>query len=177
MNGQTRSVLIVSGDPGIRTMLANHLRFRFNVTVAESAAEALDLLSIQPLNSQTAATRRQSGKSYSMLLTDLALTEMSGPELCSLAVDRDPSLSVVVLSSPDEIDSAIRALRCGAFDYISKPINLTEVTIAVERALLGLPSLIEPESAALDRDELMDAQGNLPPVVNHQGVLTTAHLV
>jgi len=70
-----------------------------------------------------------------VVLTDLNLRGTGGLELCRAIVDRWPPLPVVVITAFGNLDTAIGAIRAGAYDFLVKPFELDAVAIALERAV------------------------------------------
>jgi len=70
-----------------------------------------------------------------LLLVDLVLPSGSGMELITRARMRDADLAVIVLTGHGSVESAVEAMRAGAYDYLTKPVNPEELLLQVERAL------------------------------------------
>jgi DNA-binding NtrC family response regulator len=70
-----------------------------------------------------------------LLLTDLKMPGIDGLELIRRARELDPTLPVIVITAFASIDSAVAAIKAGAFDYLPKTFSLDELTVVVERAL------------------------------------------
>jgi DNA-binding NtrC family response regulator len=70
-----------------------------------------------------------------LLLTDLKMPEMSGLDLLRSVRERAPRMGVIVLTGHGTIETAIEAMRHGAFDYLLKPCNADELLLVIERAL------------------------------------------
>jgi diguanylate cyclase (GGDEF)-like protein/PAS domain S-box-containing protein len=81
------------------------------------------------------ALRKLETTAYSLLLTDLKMPEMGGMEVVRRAKEIDPNLSIIVVTAMLEVTNAIDAMRTGADDYLLKPFNLTEISLAVEKAI------------------------------------------
>ncbi|MBX7195995.1 MAG: sigma-54 dependent transcriptional regulator [Sandaracinaceae bacterium] len=75
-----------------------------------------------------------SARSYDVMLLDLGLPDLPGHEVLSRLHALDPDLPIVVLSGRDEAASAVRALREGAFQYLTKPAGSEEILTVVEQA-------------------------------------------
>jgi response regulator RpfG family c-di-GMP phosphodiesterase len=113
-------ILIIDDEPNVLSVLFTLLCGRYDCKTATSAIEALDYLREE---------------SYDLVLSDIMMPGMNGLELLS-EINRLNSLTVVVLISGNlNIQSAIEAMRRGAYDYVTKPFDLTDVEAAVERAL------------------------------------------
>jgi YesN/AraC family two-component response regulator len=73
-------------------------------------------------------------KSYSLIITDLVMPEADGLTVLRAARQRDPATLVVIMTGYASLDSAIGAIREGAYDYLCKPFKLQEIEIAVNNA-------------------------------------------
>jgi len=120
MSRTAASILIVDDDEAICSLLSAYLDDRYWCTTATSAKEAIAFL--------------KSG-SFNLVLSDITMPGASGLEICRFAQNACPLTVVVMISAMTDIDFATKAMRRGAFDYITKPFDLTGVTQAVERAL------------------------------------------
>jgi response regulator RpfG family c-di-GMP phosphodiesterase len=113
-------VLVVDDESDIRELLCELLNFDYDCAAVSSAEEALDALT---------------GQKFDLVVSDIMMGGMSGlamiPHLLALA----PETVVVMVSGMQTVESAIEALRVGAFDYIMKPFDLRQVEAAVKRAL------------------------------------------
>ncbi|HEV8247910.1 MAG TPA: sigma-54 dependent transcriptional regulator, partial [Polyangiaceae bacterium] len=72
---------------------------------------------------------------FDVVLTDLNMPGMTGIELCQRIVAQRPSLPVIVLTAFGNMESAIAAIRAGAFDFVTKPFEIEAVNVGVERAI------------------------------------------
>lgn len=79
------------------------------------------------------ACLRENG--YDLLLADIRMPGMPGPELLRHSLQCSPDLAVILVTGVAEIDVAVSAIQSGACDYITKPFRLNEVVRSVERAL------------------------------------------
>ena len=70
-----------------------------------------------------------------LLLTDLRMPEMDGMEMLRRAKEIDPQMPVVLLTAHATLESAVAAVKAGAFDYLAKPFSIDQLKVAVERAL------------------------------------------
>lgn len=70
-----------------------------------------------------------------IVLTDLKMPDMTGLNLLKTVKELNPEIPVIVMTAFGSIESAVEAMKEGAFDYLQKPINLDEVEILVKRAL------------------------------------------
>src|SRR5919106_5300689 len=125
---QKPRVLIIDDEEQIRNLLIDVLGNAYECSDAGSAEEALAAL---------ADTR------FDLVISDIDMGGMSGLELVPRVHSLAPDTVVVMISGNHDIEFAIKALRVGAFDYISKPIDLRHVEASVERALNHHSLLIE----------------------------------
>jgi DNA-binding NtrC family response regulator len=70
-----------------------------------------------------------------LLLTDLRMPEMDGMEMMRRAHEIDPQMPVVMLTAYASLESAVAAVKGGAFDYLSKPFSIDQLRVTAERAL------------------------------------------
>ncbi len=113
-------VLLVDDDEAFRGAIAAELARRgYDVVAAGSGRAALD---------QAALTEAD------VTLLDLRLPDLDGIEVLERLRRRNPSAAVVVLTGHGTIDTAIRAIRLGAYDYLEKPCPLTKLEMAIQKA-------------------------------------------
>lgn len=114
-------VLIIDDEPDIRELLEITLS-RMNIST--HSADSLQ-----------SAKVRLSQQSYQLCLTDLHLPDGNGLDLVSHIQNQFPQLPVAVITAFGSMDTAISAMKAGAFDYISKPVDLTQLRELVSNAL------------------------------------------
>jgi len=154
------TVLIIDDEVQIRSLLVEVLSEMYECSAAESAEEALKALS---------------ARSFDLVISDIDMGGVSGLELVPHVHLISPDTVVVMVSGNQDIESAIEAMRAGAFDYITKPIDLRHVEAAVERALhhsvllkerttykAQLESLLQLRTAEVDRLAYYDTVTQLP---------------
>src|SRR6185369_11622516 len=71
---------------------------------------------------------------FDTVLTDLNMRGMNGLELCERIVAARPDVPVIVITAFGSLETAVAAIRVGAYDFITKPLEITGLTLAVERA-------------------------------------------
>jgi two-component system response regulator HydG len=114
------AVLVVDDDQALCEMLARGLRKRdFAVTWSTSPDDAL---------------ARAIGGSFDVIVTDLNMAGMTGIDLCERIVANRPDVPVVVITAFGSLDTAIAAIRAGAYDFIPKPLDLDQLEVAIARA-------------------------------------------
>ena len=120
MERQNR-VLVVDDDPFALRSIAKMLQGeRYQVVTAASGSEALELLKQGPID---------------LVLTDLKMPGVDGLEVLRLAREVAPQAGVLMLTGYAALESAIEALREGAYDYLVKPCSSDELKLKIERGL------------------------------------------
>ena len=114
-------VLVVDDDDRMRELLRDVLsRKGYEVVDADSADRALEVL-------------RQ--EEFDVVLSDVRMRGPSGIELCERAVAMQPGIPVIVMTAFGSLDTAVAAIRAGAYDFITKPFETDVVLLAIDRAL------------------------------------------
>ncbi len=90
---------------------------------------------VDAFSSGTAAVEALSAGEYDLLITDLKMPRMTGLELLAKAAEIAPSLPVVVITAHGTVESAVDAMKKGAFDYIAKPFDPDELELVVKRGV------------------------------------------
>ena len=121
MTEKTQRVLVVDDEPDIRELLDLTLsRMGLDVTTAE------DL---------TAARQVLRDENFSFCLTDMRLPDGNGLDLVEEISEQFPNLPTAVITAHGKIEDAVHALKMGAFDFVSKPVDLTVLRKLVNTAL------------------------------------------
>ncbi|HEV8336449.1 MAG TPA: HD domain-containing phosphohydrolase [Candidatus Polarisedimenticolia bacterium] len=108
-------------EPAIRDILREGLTDSGYVcTLASNGHEALE---------------RLKDFEYSLVLSDIDMPKMDGVQLLQAVKDRNPDIEVVMITGVVDVEMALRAIRLGANDYLTKPFNLEEVRFTIEKAL------------------------------------------
>jgi len=93
----------------------------------------------QAVHSLTAAKEALATTPFALCLADLRLPDGDGLELVAWLQERHPGLPVAVITAHGNVESAVRALKLGAFDFLSKPLDLPNLRRVVSQALRGGP--------------------------------------
>jgi len=120
MGDERARLLIVDDDCEIRNVLREFLGSSYYCVVSNSAEEALGLLATE---------------AFDLIMTDITMARMTGLQLVPHILALAPDSVIVMISGQRTIEYAIEAMRAGAFDYITKPFELAEVNVVVNRAL------------------------------------------
>lgn len=120
------SILLVEDDPKARMLLADVLTHAgHRIVAAESGEHAVELLTDQAWGD----TR------FSIVVSDIRLGAVDGLSVLEVARRSDNPPTVILITGYGSIETAISALRNGAFDYLLKPFNPTDLLACVERAI------------------------------------------
>ena len=118
---ESRRVLVVDDDTAVRELLADGLEhFGYPTITASDIQQAFDIARRQPLQ---------------LVLSDIDMPGGDGIQLLRKIKDHIPDLDVIMVTGAVDADTAVQAIRQGASDYVTKPFNLEEVQIVVERTL------------------------------------------
>jgi len=136
------SILIIDDEEQIRGLLTETLSDRFFCTSVDSAEKALAVL----------ATVK-----FSLVVSDINMSGISGLELVPRISQMAPDTVVVMISGQQAIESAIEAMRVGAYDYITKPLDMRHVRAAVERAMTHHELLTQKRQYENHLEELVES--------------------
>ena len=115
------NVLVVDDEKNIREGLGKAMELDGYATyLAADGKEALDLLSSEEMD---------------LIITDLRMPNVSGEELLKQVSSAYPTVPVIILTGHGTIENAVGAMRDGAFDFLTKPVNLDRLSLLVKRAL------------------------------------------
>src|SRR5580692_3676736 len=81
------------------------------------------------------ALQRLAEGDFDLVLTDINMHGMSGVDLCQKIVQSREDLPVVVMTAYGSMESAIAAIRAGAYDFVTKPFEMDDIALTIERAL------------------------------------------
>ncbi len=115
------SILIVDDEPGVRSALGGVLRDEgYEVDAVDSGEACLERLARQ---------------AYDVVVLDIWLPGMDGLATLARMRERQIDVQVVVISGHGNIESAVRAIKMGAFDFVEKPLSLEKTVLVVRNAL------------------------------------------
>ena len=135
-----QEILIIDDEEGLRSIIGQRLSRRgYDVREAGTAQEGMALLH---------------ENFFDAVLLDIRLPDGDGLSLLPRMKQRQPDLQVVMLTGHGTLESAIEAMKAGAFDYLTKPCNLSELEITLQKAL--------------EQRKLMLENNGLRQVVNRQ---------
>jgi DNA-binding NtrC family response regulator len=115
------SILVVDDNDALRFMLSDFLSQEgYQIFVAQNGFEALDLLKVQ---------------SVDLVLLDIDMPGLNGLQVLEKIKELDNPCLVIMLTALQEIKLAVQAMKLGAYDYLSKPVNLEEIKLVIEKGL------------------------------------------
>src|SRR5688572_12328405 len=113
-----QKILIVDDEAAIRGALYELLSSeKYQCEMAANGAEALERVRTNPPD---------------LIISDIRMPVMDGVQLLHNARSLDPNLAVILVTAVMDVDTAVRALKNGAFDYITKPFRLQDVLDRVQ---------------------------------------------
>ncbi|TAK17354.1 MAG: sigma-54-dependent Fis family transcriptional regulator [Acidobacteria bacterium] len=117
------SILIAEDNPAQRVGLQQLIRswnLGFDVDVAADGEEALQKVVLRP---------------PTIILSDMVMPRMSGLELLKSVKQHDPSVTVVILTAQGSVETAVEAIKDGAYDYLMKPVDPQRLRIVIDQIL------------------------------------------
>ncbi|MBN1780693.1 sigma-54-dependent Fis family transcriptional regulator [bacterium] len=119
MNKESKKLLIVDDEEVIRDLLREtFLRKSYTVLTASHGKEALSKINKE---------------SFDLVVTDIRLPDISGMKILAESKKKYPNLGVIMITAYGSIKNAVKAMKQGAFDYITKPFNLDEMEMVVDK--------------------------------------------
>lgn len=119
MNPDKPKILIVDDEIKMTRLLEINLKEKYSLFTASNCQEALNILKAQEID---------------LILTDLKLPGKDGIALMEEVKALNPDLPVILMTAYGTIESAVEAMKKGAFDYLLKPVKMKEVELVLERA-------------------------------------------
>jgi len=114
------TILVVDDERGVRQSFYMVLKDEFKVLLAESGSEAIEIFSKNAVD---------------LILLDILLPDSDGIDLLEKFMEMDPNTEIIMVTAVKEIQTAVKAIKLGAYEYIIKPFNVDEVLSVIHRAL------------------------------------------
>jgi DNA-binding NtrC family response regulator len=139
----TLGVLVVDDEADVRELLVEYFKTKnFDVSAAADGRAA------------QAAIQREPAR-YGLVLTDLQLPGLDGLGVLRTVKQANPSAYVVIITGYASLDSAIQAVRLGAYDYLTKPFSLGQLDVILRR-------IADRESLERESRELLHVESGAP---------------
>ena len=117
---KTTKILLVDDDPGHLTTLKTITKsWGYSVETADDGSVAVEMVKSEPMD---------------LVLMDVRMTKMSGIEALEQIKAYNPSIPVIIMTAYSSVESAVEALKSGAYDYLMKPLDFEVLKLAIERA-------------------------------------------
>ena len=115
------SVLVVDDDPAHRTMLRTLLTgWGYGIAEADDGSTAIEKVHEQ---------------AFDLILMDIRMIKVSGLEALNEIKVFNPAIPVIIMTAYSSVETAVEALKSGAYDYLTKPLDFDELRLAMERAM------------------------------------------
>lgn len=146
------SVLIIDDEKHTREGLQQALEEHYDVSVAAGAEEAFNLMEAQEHN---------------VIITDLRMPGKSGLKVIDKALSLPSKPVVIMMTAYGNIETAVEAMKRGAFDFLTKPVNLEKLEILIQRALKTRTLEVEVQNLHERLDDRFSVEG----IVGHSAPL------
>ncbi|MBI9077843.1 MAG: sigma-54-dependent Fis family transcriptional regulator [Desulfatibacillum sp.] len=114
------TILVVDDDEGHRKTLHTVIKsWGYNVKTAEDGSVAVDMVREGP---------------YDVIVMDVRMAEMDGIQALKLIKEYNPVIPVLIMTAYSSVESAIEAMKTGAYDYLTKPLDFEALRLTIERA-------------------------------------------
>ncbi len=156
------SLLIVDDEKHTREGLQQALADNYDVSVAASADEAFNLMQSQP---------------FDVIITDLRMPGKSGLKVIDQALLQSNQPAVLMMTAYGTIESAVEAMKRGAVDFLTKPVNIERLEVLIQRALKSKTLEVEVKQLHERLDEKYQFDGILGHSPKIQAVIDQVKLV
>jgi two-component system response regulator HydG len=146
-------ILIVDDDSAHLSMLKTLLRgWGYQTTEADDGLKAISQVRNSP---------------FDCILMDVRMTHIGGIEALTEIKTINPSIPIIIMTAYSSVDTAVQAMKLGAYDYLTKPLNFDELQLTIERSLAHLELSRENQSLRQllsSSDALHSIIGSSPPM-------------
>jgi DNA-binding NtrC family response regulator len=118
--GKMRSVLIVDDEIGARESLKMILKNDYEVSLARNAEEAFSKIKEH---------------SPDVILLDILLPDLDGLKVLERIKQNDPDMVVIMITATNTVNTAVEAMKLGAYDYVTKPFDIDQLRLIITRSL------------------------------------------
>lgn len=114
------TILIVDDDPGHRLTLQTIIKsWGYRVETVDNGSKAVERVMEKP---------------FELILMDVRMAEMSGIDALKRIKDYNPAIPILIMTAYSSVESAVEALKAGAYDYLTKPLDFEVLKLSIERA-------------------------------------------
>jgi two-component system response regulator HydG len=121
MMEKKHTILVVDDDPGHRTMLKTLLTgWGYIIHEADDGSTAIEMVRASP---------------FDLILMDIRMIKISGLQALTEIKALNPAIPVIIMTAFSSVETAVEALKTGAYDYLTKPLDFDELRLTMERAM------------------------------------------
>jgi two-component system NtrC family response regulator len=115
------NILVIDDEAAQRDILTGYLKKKgYKIFSASSGKEGIEIVNTNPVD---------------IILSDFKMPDLNGVEVLEQVKKLNPEISFVIVTAFGTVENAVKAMRLGAFDYISKPVDLDELDLMIERII------------------------------------------
>ena len=115
------NILVIDDEAAQRDVLTGYLKKKgYKIFSASSGKEGIEITKNNPVD---------------IILSDFKMPDLNGIEVLEKVKEINPEISLVIVTAYGTVENAVKAMRLGAFDYISKPVDLDELDLMIERII------------------------------------------
>ncbi|MGI8641354.1 MAG: sigma-54-dependent transcriptional regulator [Pyrinomonadaceae bacterium] len=154
-NNSSKTILLADDDVNLRRVLEFQLdEAGYRVLTAQDGAEAFEIFTNNDVD---------------CVVSDLRMPKVSGLELLEKIKAANAEIPIIVITAFGEVETAVTAMKAGAFDYINKPFNRDEILLTLERAL----NFSETKNENRQLRELVDKEFRLDNIIGESPQMRT----
>ncbi|MBI9065809.1 MAG: sigma-54-dependent Fis family transcriptional regulator [Salinivirgaceae bacterium] len=143
-------ILVIDDERSIRNTLKEILEYeKHEVEIASDGMEGLELLK---------------KNTYDVALLDIKMPEMDGMEVLEIVTKDYPDLQVIMISGHGNVDTAVKAVKMGAYDFIEKPLDLNRLLVTIRNAMDRSELITETKSLRRKISKSYDMVGESAPI-------------
>ena len=116
---EKKTILLVEDDRNTREGINRLLRHKYDITIAEDGVRGINILE---------------RNNFDIVITDIKMPGADGMKVLEKTLEKNPSPACILITAYGSIETAVDAIKSGAYDFISKPINLERLEQVIERA-------------------------------------------
>ncbi|MFH0733093.1 MAG: sigma-54 dependent transcriptional regulator [bacterium] len=143
----TGKIIVIDDDESIRKTIANYLtRLNYNVKTANNGLSGLELIK---------------SNSFDLVISDVRMPGLNGLELLQKVKEIDSNIQVIIITAHDDMQTTIKAMQYGAYDYLEKPLEVDRLKFLVSNAIENKKLSEELSSKLIEQDTSI----NIPNII------------